>query len=140
MSKEGKSIKCSCPLCQEPIGKNFRGSGEETLYSKCWKCENEINGCYFNCNICKGTFCYECPYKKNEIIYFCPICEQKISNTFQCKWTRNEVTCLKCGKTFDPSYKPENSYHSNNIKKFKSFFCLDCNALFCQNCSKINKD
>ena len=126
-----KSI--NCPLCQESIGKNFKGSGDRKDDFICNKCYSyKRNDLFFECKICNGKFCTLCPQNKYEKFPSCPFCCSQIGKNFKIKNFKYRYTidsCFKCTK----------KRHSAIIKRVNGdsivFYCIDCNCYFCNYCS-----
>ena len=120
-----KPNKCCCPVCFEPLGNNFYGSGKNTDYFDCLKCGDHQSGkTYFFCDICNSIFCTKCPFKNYNTKYSCPVCGENIGNRFQSSGKKTDYfDCLKCG-----DHQSGKNY----------FFCRICNSIFCYKCPYKN--
>ena len=59
--KDGKLARC--PSCGEMAGNSFQGSGEDYDSFDCLKCgKTQCAVNYYKCNVCRGMFCYYCPF------------------------------------------------------------------------------
>lgn len=119
-----------CPSCGEQAGNNFHGSGHNTEYFDCLKCGQHQNGkTYFQCDLCKGIFCYRCPQKKTHINNYnynknnlintsCPACGEPAGKNFKGNgW--EYFNCLKCGEK-------QNGKNCYKCKICKGIFCFNC--------------
>ena len=76
------------PSCGEPSGNNFCGSGDKTECFDCLKCgEHQSIKSYYNCKICKGIFCANCPFNNNIL-----------NNNFNNNYNNNFASCPACGE------------------------------------------
>ena len=117
----------SCPSCGEPLGNNFKSSGNDTQYYDCFKCGNRQSGKnYYGCKKCNSVFCYKCPQLNHDNFISCPFCGEVPGNNFK-------------GSGFDTQYY--DCFNCGNRQSGSHYYeCKKCNCVFCYKCPQLNNN